>query len=219
MNGCCDGWIPSNDVWTQASGNSFTISGVDRTSAYTPGTRIKCTNNSTTFYGVVVSSSFSTDTTVILAANDDYSLANSAITVPSYSYAENPQGYPDWFNYTPTITGATGSPIGNAKFKLDGKSCTVNWQQIGGTSNSSSFTLTLPITPTTNIISGGPDVYIGMVQDSNSWQNSPGVLGVTATTNYAVIGKTIASQAGGSFGGFTSSGQKLITAEFTYPIS
>lgn len=104
-----DGWNPSNDTWIYASGNSFTISGVDRTSLYTPGTRIKATDNSTTFYGVVVSSSFSTNTTVTLAPNNDYSLANSSITSPYYSYEENPQGYPGEFSYTPSAYGETGS--------------------------------------------------------------------------------------------------------------
>jgi len=81
MNGDFDGWTPVNGIWNYASANSFTITGVDRTSIYTPGTRIECTNNGNTFYGVVVSSSYSTDTTVTLAANDDYSLNNSDITL------------------------------------------------------------------------------------------------------------------------------------------
>ncbi len=82
MEGYCDGWFPSNDVWVYASASSFTIAGVDRTSLYTQGTRIKCTNNSTTFYGTVISPSYSTDTTVNLAPNDDYTLDNSTISLP-----------------------------------------------------------------------------------------------------------------------------------------
>lgn len=210
------GWTGSNDTWSYASTNSFTISGVDRTLVYTPGTRIKATNNSSTFYGVVASSSFSTNTTVTLAANSDYSLANSAITNPAYSYQESPQGYPDWFSYTPTITGVT-SPVGGAKFKLDGKSCTVNWQEVGGTSNATSFTITLPITPTTTL-TGNFDVYLAQAYDNGTWQNSPGVVGIAAYTQAAKIGKTIASQAANAYGGFTASGSKLVVAEFTYTI-
>src|SRR5260370_37771581 len=103
MDGCCDGWIRANEVWTYASANSFTISGVDRTSVYTTGTRIKCSNNSSTFFGVIASSSFSTNTTVTLIPNNDYSLSNSTISNPLYSYQANPQGYPGWFNYSPSF--------------------------------------------------------------------------------------------------------------------
>jgi hypothetical protein len=66
-----DGWYPSNDVWVYASANSFTITGVDRTGVYSKGTRVKCTNNGSDFYGAVIDSSFSTDTTVTFAPNDD----------------------------------------------------------------------------------------------------------------------------------------------------
>lgn len=211
-----DGWTSSGDTWTYASANSFTISGVDRTSIYKTGTRIKATNNSSTYYGVVATSSFSTNTTVTLAANSDYSLSNSAITSNFYSYEQSPAGYPTWFHYTPTITGVT-SPFSFAEFKLDGTACSVNWQQVGGSSNAASFTATLPITPTGSL-TGGYDVYVATVQDNTTWQNSPGVVGIVANTQAASIGKTISSQSGNAFAGFTSSGQKVTTAQFTYPI-
>jgi len=108
-----DGWAEANDTWTYVSATSFKISGADRTAIFTKGTRVKLTNNSTTYYGVVLSSSYSTDTTVTLFANNDYSLANSAITNPSYSYEANPQGYPGSFNFTPTYTSGGGAFTNN----------------------------------------------------------------------------------------------------------
>lgn len=107
------GWIYSTDTLNYASASSVTITGVDRTSVYTKGTKVKFTNNSTTYYGTVSSSTFSTNTTINFFANNDYSIANSAITNPFYSYGSNPQGYPTIFNYTPTFT-TSGSAFTNA---------------------------------------------------------------------------------------------------------
>lgn len=213
------GWFPSNEVWIYASANSFTINGIDRTAIYTPGTRVKCENNSSIFYGVVVSSSFSTNTTVVLAANDDFSLNNSVISYPSYSYAENPAGYPDWFAYTPTYTGISSS-ASFASFKLDGKSCTVIWQQCGGQSNSTDLTITLPITPLVIVNTAqGYDNYLCQVYDQSTFQTLPGIVGIAPSTQAAKIGKTIATQASNAYGGFTNSAHKGVLAEFTYPIS
>ena len=149
-----DGWIATSDTFVYVSANSFKITGLNKTAIYTKGTRIKFTNNSTTYYGVVISSSFSTDTTVTLAPNDDYSIANSAITSPSYSYQVNPQGYPTWFNFTPTIilaTGATGALSKSfCKFRIIGAEITVvgNYGAgtLGGTITGVTYNFTLPVT-------------------------------------------------------------------------
>jgi len=93
------GWIPVNETWAYASATTFTIAGVDRTNVFTKGTKIKLTNNSVTKYFYVLSSSFSTNTTVTLVGETD--LVNSAITNPHYSYTDCPQGFKkgeDWFN-------------------------------------------------------------------------------------------------------------------------
>lgn len=100
------GWIPSGETWTYASASTFTISGVDRTAVYTKGTRLKFTQT-TVKYAVVVSSSFSTNTTVTIAVNTDYTIANAAITAPYYSH-QDAAGYPLFFNWTPTYS-ASGS--------------------------------------------------------------------------------------------------------------
>ncbi len=109
LQGDVSGWTGSTDTWTYASASTFTIAGVDRTTTYTKGTRLKFTQT-TVKYAVVVSSSFSTNTTVTIAVNNDYTIANAAITSPYYSYQANPQGYPSHFTYTPTLTNIT---IGN----------------------------------------------------------------------------------------------------------
>jgi hypothetical protein len=108
LQGTLDGWIASTDTWTYASASTFTISGVDRTAIYTKGTKLKFTQT-TAKYAVVVSSAFSTNTTVTIAVNTDYTVANAAITLPYYSYTDMPSDYPAYFNFTPTYTSAGGA--------------------------------------------------------------------------------------------------------------
>lgn len=96
-----DGWTAAGETWTYASASTFTISGVDVTAKYTKGTRLKFTQT-TVKYAVVVASSFSTNTTVTIAVNTDYTLANAAITDNYFSYQASPVGYPVAFNVTVT---------------------------------------------------------------------------------------------------------------------
>lgn len=151
-----DGWTSSSDTWVYASASTFTIAGVDRTSIYTKGTRLKFTN-STLKYAVVVASAFSTDTTVTIAVNTDYVIANAAISSPSYSYQLSPQGYPTTFAFSPTINGATGT-IGTfatsgltAYYSITGNLC--NYFFEATVSNVGSWTSTIrvttPVTPST----------------------------------------------------------------------
>jgi hypothetical protein len=102
-----DGWTTSSDTWTYASASTFTITGVDRTAIYTKGTRLKFTQT-TPKYAVVVSSSFGTDTTVTIAVNTSYTIANAAITSPFYSY-QTPPDFPERFNFTPTLSSSGGA--------------------------------------------------------------------------------------------------------------
>ena len=117
------GWINDSNTWTYVSASTFTISG-DQTTIITKGTKLKFTQT-TVKYAVVVASSYSApNTTVTIQVNTDYTIANAAITLPAYSYAVNPQGYPGWFNLAaPTWTlstiddGAGGQPT-TAKFRI-----------------------------------------------------------------------------------------------------
>ena len=104
------GWIPSPLTWTYASASSFTVVG-DVTAILTKGTYLKF-DQTTTKYAVVGSSSYSSpNTTVNIIVNTDYTIASAAITNPYYSYAANPQGWPGWFNYSPTWTASSSNPV------------------------------------------------------------------------------------------------------------
>lgn len=147
-----DGWTSSSDTWTYASASSFTIAGVDRTTVYTKGTKLKFTQT-TAKYAVVVSSSFSTDTTVTIAVNTDYTIANAAITSPFYSYQEKPQGYPARFNFTPAWTNLTvgSGSIPYAFYSVRGDRVFVQVKFIFGSGSSigGAIYLTAPVAFTT----------------------------------------------------------------------
>lgn len=145
VSGSSDGWTASSDTWTYASASTFTISGVDRTAIFTKGTKLKFTQT-TAKYATVVSSSFSTDTTVTIAVNSDYTIANAAITSPNYSYQENPAGFPDWFTFATTYGGFSANPTPtNLRYSVHGRICYVKLTATGnGTSNATSLTITVP---------------------------------------------------------------------------
>jgi len=144
------GWLKSKVVWTYATASTFTCPG-DYTLVFTKGTKLMWTQT-TVKYGYVTAVSYSSpNTTVTIAVTPDYTIANAAITLPYYSYAENPQGFPDWFTYTAVTVGFTSNPPTNvSKFNIKGHTVTmVYWQSAVGASSLTTFTVSLPITAAT----------------------------------------------------------------------
>lgn len=93
-----DGWQDANETWTYASADdptyTFTSPG-DLTGKYSVGMKIMCTNNSTTFHGILTKIAYSSpNTTFTVYGGTDYDLANSAITNPRYSTQKAPYGFP-----------------------------------------------------------------------------------------------------------------------------
>ncbi len=92
------GWFEAGEAWAYVATNKFKIEGVDLTAKYTKGAKIKLINNSVVKYFYVVTSVFSTDTTVTVTGEVD--LVDSEITLPFYSYNDCPQGFKrgeDWY--------------------------------------------------------------------------------------------------------------------------
>lgn len=91
------GWIPSGETWTYVGADdptyTFKIAGVDLTSKYSPGMRIKLTQTSVKYF-IITAVAFSTDTTITVYGGTDYDLANATITLPFYSTQKAPQGFP-----------------------------------------------------------------------------------------------------------------------------
>jgi len=190
-----DGWVTSTDTWTYASASTFTIAGVDRTAVYTKGTRLKFTQT-TVKYAVVVSSSFSTNTTVTIAVNTDYTIANAAITLPYYSYQAGPAGYPGWFAWTPSTWNnlTVGSATTSGAYSLIGNTVMFRVRLVFAANTSISGDVTFTF-PTSTVAYGGtaavvPIGWCGLLDASGSpytYQASVVWASTTTAKIYAVL--------------------------------
>lgn len=142
-----DGWIDMGaQTWTYVSASSFRVSG-DQTAIYRPGVFLKW-SQTTVRYGVVASSSYSSpNTTVTIIVNADYTVANASISSQCISLAANPQGWPGWFNYTPTYGGFSADPsLVMCRYSISGRTVRFTYSASGdGTSNATTFTISLPV--------------------------------------------------------------------------
>lgn len=98
-----DGWSPVSDSWSYASTSTITVPS-DATLTYQKGVKIRLKQGSGYKYyvGTTVAA-----TLITVLVNTDYTVANAAITDVSYSYVENPLGWPSAFNVTITSEGLT----------------------------------------------------------------------------------------------------------------
>lgn len=206
-----DGWITTADTWVFVSAVSFKINSVDRTAIFTKGTRVSW-NDGSVKYGTVASSAFSTNTTVTLITNSDYSIANATITAPRYSYSFMPKGYPVWFNYTPTLTGWSVAPTGAVyRFMVIGNACFLHQNQIQGgvygTSNTTGVKITIPV----GIL---PLDFAGAVC-TTEFDNGSAL--TTAGRFYVTAGSTQATADTNMAGGlWTASGGKAILGDLVF---
>jgi hypothetical protein len=158
QNTLLTGWIAGVLTWTYASANTLTMPG-DVTAKFPKGTKIKLTQTTVKYFYVVNAVYSAPNTTLTLAGGSDYTLANEAITSPFYSYADSPQGFPDWFNWTPTFSCSgsmtfTGTTISQAAFKILGRQVQFLMNASGTTGGTASNTIffTLPVVAANGII-------------------------------------------------------------------
>jgi hypothetical protein len=210
-SGSVDGWTVETFTWVYASATSFTIVGSDRTVVLSKGTRLKLTQTTVKYFVVSNSTFGGGNTTVTVASSSDYSLANAAITAPNYSYAQNPQGYPGWFNWAPATTGS--SPVTDrARFAVSGKTCYCEYDSFG-TSNATTKTFTLPCAVGASVVQSIP-VPLGYTTDNGTTSASPGVFALPAGGGSSVsIFKTLTQGTG-----WTASGSWEANGEFFYEI-
>lgn len=97
------GWKSVSQAWTYASADDpiyqvYVSGDVTANADYKLGNKIKCTNNSTTFYGFIVKvgayDSGNTRTPIDIYGGTDYDLANSAITAIYIGKVKSPDGFP-----------------------------------------------------------------------------------------------------------------------------
>ena len=161
-----DGWVAIDDALGYASATTFTVTG-DLTATFQKGTKLKFTQTTTKYFYVISSTYGAPTTTVTIAGGTDYTLTNAAIDTPYYSYIENPQGFPDWFNWTPSITASgsmtiTASTIINAQFSIKGRTVFIDLRvtlTLGG-SASNTVIFTAPVEMAGGA-SNGTATYLG----------------------------------------------------------
>jgi hypothetical protein len=157
-----DGWILTSwAALTRTGATTFTtttnVSGVIQ-----KGDKLKFTDTTTKYLNVVSAVWGGATTVVTTIANDDYALVGNPSAM-SYSKVENPQGWPGWFNYSPTITFTAGTaPINPTstyqKFGIHGRMCTVNIYNFGytaGATVTAAPSISLPVAPIEYSSAGG----------------------------------------------------------------
>jgi hypothetical protein len=208
-----DGWIAVSDTWTYASATTVTVPS-DATTKYSVGDKVKFTNSGTKYFYITAVGA----TTLTLNGGSDYTVANAAITVPYYSKAETPLGFPQYFNYTPTFANTTtGSATIAGRFTMSGKmvNARVSWIFGAGSAVGTTPTFTLPVTAssTAYTIDSANGDYIGtcLLLDSGVAGYS-GLIKIQSTT-VGQFSVGIASGAYLTLGGLTS------TIPFTWAAS
>lgn len=185
-------------TYTSADDPTYTITfaSVDLTSVLSVGMKVKFTNNSTTFYGIITAIAFSTNTVVTLYGGTDYDVANSAISDFYFSTDRAPQGFPmDPTKWTVQVSDTTqrsqSSPVQNT------------WYNLG------SITISIPI--------GVWDVYYKVsargVYNSNTSENIYSTLS-TANNSESDVDFTaytfVAGASGNISGGMTTGVRKTL---------
>lgn len=206
-----NGWVDvSGSSWTYVSASSFRISG-DVTSIFRKGLFIKWTQT-TVKYGVVESSSYSSpNTTVNIIVNSDYTIANATISGQSISFVNNPEGWPGWFNYTPTFSGFSANPTGTISryYPEVGKMTVEHREALAGTSNATSFSVSAPVACVS--ITNGAWQTPGMGTDNGTIGATPALVQIASASP-----TTIACYKDWAATAWTSSGSKRIIFMLQY---
>lgn len=198
-----DGWTSAQETWTYTSATTITVP-TDATTKYQKGDKIKLTQTTVKYFYIVGVSS----TVLTITGGSDYTLANAAISANYYSKAENPQGFPDWFNYTPTLTGYSVNPsIELAAFKIAGITCFVKvraWS--GGTSNTTTLAHSLPVAVGTD----NSEMPMGRAYDNSGF--------LTTTAQATWSGSTATFYPNPRGDGWTNTGGKGVIGTYCYRI-
>lgn len=206
-----DGWKSANDL-TYVSATSATTYG-DWTAKIRKGTKIRYKQGGAYKYNSVSASSYSAGTGLTtltthagyVTTAGDCSFASAPISYFYYSNEENPSGFPGLFNYAPTYGGFSSNPTQNVRFALKGNIVTYfATTTANGTSNATTFTMSLPIAATQ-----GSMVY-GIVADNGVLKSGNASIPYTGGSTLSVYVAPLAA--------FASSGAKSADFIIQYQI-
>jgi len=218
-----EGWVDANETWTYASATTITVP-AGATGKYQKGDKVRFQNNDsgTYLYAYIITVA----NTLLTVVGD--TVPNATLTDNYYSKGQTPQGFPQWFAYTPTITVAGGgtAPTYTAAFvnryHLDGKTCFVHngWSNLsGGTAGSGTGYLawTLPIQPDTTVTypsSTANALGVAMCYEAGGTTINGFLKGIGSGTTVYVQTAAYANIVGND----QSSTERYISADFSYEI-
>lgn len=205
------GWRKILSTLTYASATTVTISG-DWTGVFQKGDKLTFTQSTggTKYFYIVGVSYGAPNTTLTLLAGNVHTVANEAITLPYYSKIENPQGFPGYFAYTASLTGFSADPTHTESFWINGNVCHIRFScTTNGTSNSTAFTISLPV----NAITTSARVWKQVIQVVDNGTVQSGVAYVAAVSQTLITLKATVAEAN-----FTNSGNKSSSLEMWYEI-
>jgi hypothetical protein len=216
-----DGWVSAPTAWTRVSDTQFTISSAtDFTSRYQKGTRLKWTDSGGTKYGVVASSSFASSTTTVnLIPTSDFVMASSPTAAGTrwYSHQASPQGFPGWFNYSPTLTGWSSNPTTTCyRWNAIGTMMTIECRQgVATTSNTTTIRIGTPV-PCSSVANGQWGTVWYLATDNSLAVAGPGRAIINVGTGPSANGDGFNVDKDLLGGGWTASGTKRVSFVATY---
>jgi hypothetical protein len=200
-----DGWQDAAETWTYASATTITVPS-DATTKYAVGDKIKLTQSATVKYFYIVAVAA---TTLTITGGSDYTLTNNTISSNFYSHQSSPLGFPNWMAYSSTITGYSATATNLTRFRIDGRGVTLSWR-LSGTSNSTSFSATLPVTAAN--VSGYIWQQFMYAIDNGTASTVSDYAGITAA------GSSVLFSHADNNAGWTASGTKATLGQMVYEI-
>ncbi len=147
------GWKEVSDTWTYASPSTINIPS-DGTTKYKKWMKIRIKQGGA--YKYYFASNIAS-TLITVAVNTSYTVANAPITNIAYSFIDNPYGFPNNFNFTPTGNKFTlGNSTVNAAYTISRGVCKGNiFVKYPAASPTGTITgqiqVSCPVTPSTKL--------------------------------------------------------------------
>jgi len=208
------GWIKDSIGWLHSSSTEILRYGDDVSELFPVGTKIRWTQGGGWKYAYVIGAAYASGVnTLTVTGGTDYTVANADIEDNYFSYAANPTGFPEVFNFTPVYDGFISDPTHIVVFRIDGHTLHYwAWATLNGTSDDDIFKMSAPATAAS--ISGM--YYVGsMGRYTNAGAASvrgEGRVLIRAGTS------TILLQTSASTGRWTASGNKSAAFYISFPI-
>lgn len=161
-----DGWMDAQELWrySSASGNAYTITvPSDATLKYSIGDKVKLTqDNITTSYFYITAV---TSNSLTLNGGSGYSITNKSINEAYYSKINTPLGFPQWFNWSPTLSwdGTPPNTIASQtmRFNIIGRMLNFYYDIVYTNAGVNNQTLTITYMPVASKGTSGVYMYIG----------------------------------------------------------